>query len=301
MITANVGRKLSTNLPQVTSIQIRELSTTGMKFFRFRILVDTDLPLRRFIRITSNGKSNEFLTGVIQYKKLPHMCFNCGYFNHTISSCQAMTKELTMEQWRTLPYDKWLKMERRSILVEEVKLEMEEHPNQLLLEPPALEDTVRINVDIKTTEITGAKSVEMDVGVNHDRVLMTAELLEDENYPIQRNEEITGDMLTEIPNIMEIDKNIQSYMRLINENINAEGGNLGLQGGVKKDSNKWKRKKLDNKSTPLMDISNVEKIVTTATAKRKLTDDPVTRVNKKEKMNVSTVMAAAAMQPCQEK
>lgn len=89
--TLEVGARLACSFVDSQEVQIREIMGNGKRFFRIRVTVNLDVPLRRCIRLRS-PLSGE-ITASITYERLPTFCHCCGIIGHRVKDCPSMNDQ----------------------------------------------------------------------------------------------------------------------------------------------------------------------------------------------------------------
>lgn len=80
-----VGRNLVRLLDSCQTMQLREDRISGMKYFRFRVLVDLTKSKNCLLRIATPDSMPH--VGILRYERLPTFYFQCGMIGHWYRSC----------------------------------------------------------------------------------------------------------------------------------------------------------------------------------------------------------------------
>lgn len=75
-LTVEVGYKIATSLSHCSKFEIKQ-DKEGNKLFLFRADVATLHPIRRVFVLDT--PTNTEVVGLVQYERLPYLCFHCGH------------------------------------------------------------------------------------------------------------------------------------------------------------------------------------------------------------------------------
>ncbi|KAK3184896.1 hypothetical protein Dsin_032182 [Dipteronia sinensis] len=98
-ITKEIGRFLGSIIGDVREVDTGPSGDCLGKFFRVRVAIEVDKPLRRFLQVDVLGDREETVMP-LQYERLPNFCFRCGILGHTSRDCPESE---TVDHFETLP------------------------------------------------------------------------------------------------------------------------------------------------------------------------------------------------------
>lgn len=86
LYTKEFAVKVAGNFKNVLSIQLKEKSENGERFFRIRASVNVKSPIRRVVRIKREDQSESL--AIIRYERLSLFCYGCRVMGHNAKNCK---------------------------------------------------------------------------------------------------------------------------------------------------------------------------------------------------------------------
>lgn len=86
MYTKEVAVRVAKNFKDVASVQLREKSGSGERFFRLRAMINVKYPIRRVVRIKRREYAESL--AIIRYERLSLFCYECGIMEHNAKNCK---------------------------------------------------------------------------------------------------------------------------------------------------------------------------------------------------------------------
>ncbi|KAI9196739.1 hypothetical protein LWI28_026574 [Acer negundo] len=102
-----IGRFLGSIIRDACEVDIGPSSDCLGKFFRVRVAIKVDKPLRQFLRVDVLGDGEETAMPV-QYELLLNLCFFCRLLGHMIRDCSNAKVRGSLND-KDLVYGAWLK------------------------------------------------------------------------------------------------------------------------------------------------------------------------------------------------
>lgn len=66
-------------------------------FFRIRGNINVDKPIRRGMRLYVPNLGEEW--EILQYERLPHICFYSGHIGHMLKNCKQASKDFSKQPY----------------------------------------------------------------------------------------------------------------------------------------------------------------------------------------------------------
>lgn len=109
-MTESYGQVIGGILGKVLEVDVDDNGRNSGKFFRIKVVVMCNKPLRRYLMIKPKGRAIAERFD-LKYERVPHFCFYCGVMGHTERDCTSEVKSSQVIRFgldlRASPYKKF--------------------------------------------------------------------------------------------------------------------------------------------------------------------------------------------------